>query len=126
MKFASALALLSSSSLLVEAFPAYAARNLENITPEGLTNAIRAVERHQREKRIIVDPSEPIDITGDHAFQAPGDGDQRGPCPGLNVLANHGYISRDGITSLAEVTTAINQGASPFSRPYVFSALTWK
>ncbi|KAL1649581.1 hypothetical protein SLS58_001638 [Diplodia intermedia] len=109
MKFSSALFLLSSSSVLVDAFPAFSERNLENLTPERLTAAIRAVEQHKLEKRILVDSSKPIDTTGDHAFQAPGDGDQRGPCPGLNVLANHGYISRDGITSFAEVVNAINQ-----------------
>jgi hypothetical protein len=26
-----------------------------------------------------------------------------GPCPGLNTLANHGYISRDGIVTAGEV-----------------------
>lgn len=26
----------------------------------------------------------------DHPFQEPGPSDQRGPCPGLNTLANHG------------------------------------
>jgi hypothetical protein len=28
-----------------------------------------------------------------HPFQAPGPTDQRGPCPGLNTLANHGCAS---------------------------------
>ncbi|KAF5361316.1 hypothetical protein D9758_010258 [Tetrapyrgos nigripes] len=32
----------------------------------------------------------------DHGFQAPGPNDARGPCPGLNTLANHGYLPRDG------------------------------
>ncbi|KAL2860991.1 peroxidase family protein [Aspergillus lucknowensis] len=27
---------------------------------------------------------------------APGPNDSRGPCPGLNTLANHGYLPRDG------------------------------
>ncbi|KAL2803087.1 Chloroperoxidase [Aspergillus granulosus] len=27
---------------------------------------------------------------------APGPGDSRGPCPGLNTLANHGYLPRNG------------------------------
>jgi hypothetical protein len=33
----------------------------------------------------------------DHPFKAPGPTDQRGPCPGLNTLANHGckYKSLD-------------------------------
>jgi hypothetical protein len=29
----------------------------------------------------------------DHPFQAPGPTDQRGPCPGLNAMANHGCKS---------------------------------
>lgn len=62
-------------------------------------------------KRILVDfTTTPIEVTGDHAFIAPNfeAGDQRGPCPGLNALANHGYIRRDGIASLVDVLTAMN------------------
>lgn len=111
MKFSSTLFALSSGSALVSAFPALSGRNLEGLTSDRLEAAIRSFEQHRLEKRILVDSSQPIDTTGEHAFQAPGEGDQRGPCPGLNVLANHGYISRDGITSFAEVTNAINQGS---------------
>ncbi|KAJ6534307.1 Chloroperoxidase [Mycena capillaripes] len=39
----------------------------------------------------------------DHPFIAPGPNDQRGPCPAMNTLANHGYISRNGITSFEEI-----------------------
>lgn len=35
-----------------------------------------------------------IDVTGDHVWKAPGPKDIRGPCPGLNALANHGYFPR--------------------------------
>ncbi|KAF7313941.1 hypothetical protein HMN09_00552400 [Mycena chlorophos] len=31
-----------------------------------------------------------------HAWMAPGEGDVRSPCPGLNTLANHGYLNRSG------------------------------
>jgi hypothetical protein len=31
-----------------------------------------------------------------HAFVAPGPSDVRSPCPGLNSLANHGFINRNG------------------------------
>ncbi|KAJ6581243.1 Chloroperoxidase [Mycena capillaripes] len=41
---------------------------------------------------------------GDHPFIAPGPDDQRGPCPAMNTLANHGYISRNGITTFEEIT----------------------
>ncbi|KAK5163810.1 uncharacterized protein LTR77_010484 [Saxophila tyrrhenica] len=56
-----------------------------------------------------LDTSKPINVHGVHAFHPPTETDQRGPCPGLNALANHGYISRDGIVSLLEVVPAINR-----------------
>lgn len=62
-------------------------------------------------KRLLLDVSgTPVEVTGEHAFLPPDfdAGDQRGPCPGLNALANHGYIRRDGVASLADVTLAIN------------------
>ncbi|KAF2173833.1 hypothetical protein M409DRAFT_48753 [Zasmidium cellare ATCC 36951] len=52
-------------------------------------------------------------IPGDepnHQFQKPGPTDVRGMCPTLNALANHGYISRDGISSFAEVANACQTG----------------
>ena len=42
-----------------------------------------------------------------HKYIAPGPTDRRGVCPGLNTLANHGYVSRDGITTWAEAGNAI-------------------
>lgn len=63
-----------------------------------------------KHKRLLFDPmTEPVDVTGLHAFQPPNfdKGDQRGPCPGLNALANHGYISRDGIAGFFEVIHAV-------------------
>lgn len=39
-------------------------------------------------------------------FQAPGPNDSRGPCPGLNLLANHGYLPRNGYVNLGEVVEA--------------------
>ncbi|CAF1483812.1 unnamed protein product, partial [Didymodactylos carnosus] len=47
-----------------------------------------------------------LSTSGTHAYEAPGAGDQRGPCPGLNALANNGYINRNGITSPTQVITA--------------------
>ncbi|KAJ5942549.1 hypothetical protein N7516_002717 [Penicillium verrucosum] len=49
----------------------------------------------EHEKRFLFNlMKSPVDITGEHTFQPPDfeNGDQRGPCPGLNALANHGYI----------------------------------
>ena len=41
-----------------------------------------------------------VDVTGEHAWAPPGPNDIRGPCPGLNALANHGYFPRSGIVPL--------------------------
>ncbi|KAI4593977.1 hypothetical protein KJ359_008765 [Pestalotiopsis sp. 9143b] len=43
------------------------------------------------------------DTTGDHAWIAPGPNDIRGPCPGLNTLANHGYMARNGVGSMLDI-----------------------
>ncbi|KAI0973767.1 Chloroperoxidase [Xylaria arbuscula] len=64
-----------------------------------------------KEKKLAFDPlADPIDVSGDHAFKAPDfeNGDQRGPCPGLNALANHGYIPHDGVVSLLDVIEQAN------------------
>ncbi|KAJ7188772.1 Chloroperoxidase [Mycena filopes] len=42
-----------------------------------------------------------------HPFIAPGPNDQRGPCPAMNTLANHGYIPRNGIASFEQITLAL-------------------
>lgn len=45
-----------------------------------------------------------------YVYQAPGPGDSRGPCPGLNLLANYGYLPRDGYVSLSQVIDATGRG----------------
>ncbi|EIM92463.1 APO9/CPO9 [Stereum hirsutum FP-91666 SS1] len=50
-----------------------------------------------------------------HPFEWPSSTDQRGPCPGMNTLANHGYLPRNGIVTAGEVISAsaevFNMGA---------------
>lgn len=41
-----------------------------------------------------------------YTFQAPGPNDSRGPCPGLNLLANYGYLPRNGYVNLGQVIEA--------------------
>jgi len=41
-----------------------------------------------------------------YTFQAPGAGDSRGPCPGLNLLANYGYLPRNGYVNFGQVVDA--------------------
>ncbi|KAK7443760.1 hypothetical protein VKT23_015543 [Stygiomarasmius scandens] len=48
----------------------------------------------------------PIDVEGEHEFRMPQKGDRRGPCPGLNSLANHGYLPRSGIITTLDAIVA--------------------
>lgn len=51
----------------------------------------------------------PVPAPGDtaHEFRAPRPGlDIRGPCPGLNAAANHGFLARDGIVTYGELVDA--------------------
>ncbi|KAJ3808563.1 MAG: Cloroperoxidase [Lentinula lateritia] len=46
-----------------------------------------------------------------HQWQAPTATDSRGPCPGLNTLANHGFLPRNGSNITTPVVlNAINDG----------------
>ncbi|PHH66061.1 hypothetical protein CDD81_586 [Ophiocordyceps australis] len=58
--------------------------------------------------------SQPVSTSGIHEFIPPGPGDDRGPCPGLNALANHGYLPRNGVANLLQffqaTTSVYNMG----------------
>ncbi|KAI7643416.1 hypothetical protein KC319_g12655, partial [Hortaea werneckii] len=51
--------------------------------------------------------SQRVSTSGEHEFRAPGPGDIRGPCAGLNAAANHGYLPRDGIATAESVNTGL-------------------
>jgi hypothetical protein len=52
-----------------------------------------------------------IDVTGTHQYAPPSASDKRGPCPGLNSLANHNFIPHNGIVTYLNAITASNTGA---------------
>lgn len=63
-----------------------------------------------------------------YTFEAPGAADSRGPCPGLNLLANYGYLPRDGYVTFGQVVDAtargFNMGADLASILATFAVLT--
>ncbi|KAG9494907.1 hypothetical protein J7337_013136 [Fusarium musae] len=95
----------------VYGFPSYLEGPVGKVVSERLSSRVNDAVRSHDKKRSLGLASKPIKVTGEHEFIPPNfeKGDQRGPCPGLNALANHGYISRKGVTSLVEVAAAINQ-----------------
>jgi hypothetical protein len=48
-------------------------------------------------------------ISPSHQFIQAGPNDHRGPCPGLNSLANHGFISRSGVDTFLNIVKASNE-----------------
>ncbi|KAF2228837.1 Cloroperoxidase [Viridothelium virens] len=72
--------------------------HLNNVESNG-----KAVKRQAPGVTPPFDPSlQYVDTTGQYAFVAPGEGDQRGPCPGLNAMANHGYLPHNGVATISE------------------------
>ncbi|KAJ3739986.1 Chloroperoxidase [Lentinula detonsa] len=72
---------------------------LTNAYPNGHGQAIKRTTNGT----VQFDPSSQyVSTTGTHAFVPPGPNDSRGPCPGLNAMANHGYIPHSGIATIDE------------------------
>ncbi|KAE8341947.1 hypothetical protein BDV24DRAFT_174081 [Aspergillus arachidicola] len=60
---------------------------------------------------------------GGHEFRAPGPFDSRSPCPGLNALANHGYLPRDGKNLDYEMINKAAQAAYNFESGFYIDAV---
>jgi len=45
-----------------------------------------------------------------HQWQHAGPGDRRGPCPGANILANYGYIPRNGVATIQQQIFGMMEG----------------
>ena len=66
-----------------------------------VVDALPSVNKRQA---IGFDPeTQYVSVSGEHAWIAPKSSDLRGPCPGLNAMANHGYIPRNGYVSIPQV-----------------------
>lgn len=98
---------------------AFPASHLQDLEKRGLisglldvtSDLLQTVGRDLDEVLNALDPfaNKAIDVTGDHEFRAPSSTDQRGPCPGLNAMANHGYIHRSGTVSLVDAVAGMHQ-----------------
>ncbi|KAF5327645.1 hypothetical protein D9619_004131 [Psilocybe cf. subviscida] len=91
------------------AFPSYG--SLAGLTERELAEIIPTLTA-----RTLPSPPGPLSDTRTklvnvpaHPWIAPGENDIRGPCPGLNTLANHGYLPRDGIASPSQIVEAVQE-----------------
>ncbi|KAI4245550.1 MAG: hypothetical protein L6R42_010153, partial [Xanthoria sp. 1 TBL-2021] len=101
---------------LATAFPRLDPKSLQELLKRG-TEAkgcpFSNLNAHERTKRQVgFDPvAQRVSTTGKYAWKAPNlaAGDKRGPCPGLNALANHGYLPHNGIAPATTIIQAVNQ-----------------
>ncbi|CBQ73518.1 conserved hypothetical protein [Sporisorium reilianum SRZ2] len=77
------------------------ATNITNITPDKIYSTFGV----RRDGGLL-----PLGEDAAHPWQAPAKGAKRGPCPGLNTIANHGYLPRNGIVNPVELLVGTFNG----------------
>ena len=64
---------------------------------------------HSNSRTVKRQSSLPVDVSGAHRVIAPSGSDLRGPCPGLDAAANHGYIPRNGYATIQQAADGLYQ-----------------
>lgn len=114
--------LFALSAIQVTAFPHLNVKGVEELTElaKGSGECPHLAKQNQAacphlaknkdlKRQTTFDPtSQHVSTTGEYAWVAPGAGDQRGPCPGLNALANHGYLPHNGVADIPTIVSAVN------------------
>ncbi|KAJ3560007.1 heme-thiolate peroxidase [Leucocoprinus birnbaumii] len=100
------LGLVSSTT----AFPAYG--SLAGLSQDELDRIIPTLQA--REPASLPPPMKfngtKLVNDAQHPWKPLKPGDIRGPCPGLNTLASHGYLPRNGIASPSQIIGAVQEG----------------
>ena len=109
------LSIVALSSSFVDAFPRFNEKAGKSLTEHAKrAAACPYLSNNKPEKRqSTFDPStQYVSTSGANAFVAPNlaGGDQRGPCPGLNALANHGYLPHNGVAPATTIINAVESG----------------
>ncbi|KAJ3481539.1 hypothetical protein NLJ89_g12202 [Agrocybe chaxingu] len=96
----------------VVAFPAYA--SLAGLSERELNAIIPTLGAREPAPPPGPLPDTSAKLVNDaaHPWKPLRPGDIRGPCPGLNTLASHGYLPRNGVATPAQIITATMEGAS--------------
>jgi len=107
MKF---LALALAAAPWADAFPAY--RSLGGLSKGQLDVVLPMLDVAPPENPPgpLNDTSAKLVNDAAHPWIAPSPNDMRGPCPGLNTLASHGYLPRNGIATPAQIINAVQEG----------------
>ncbi|KAL8790909.1 MAG: hypothetical protein Q9213_000334 [Squamulea squamosa] len=105
--------LLASQAI---AFPRLNPKSLQELLKRGTESKecpfSHGNTRELTKRQFGFDPvAQRVSTDGKYAWKAPNlaAGDKRGPCPGLNALANHGYLPHNGIAPATAIIQAVNQ-----------------
>lgn len=112
-----AVSLLALVATEVSAFPSLAGDPVAKLAASQRGKR-STLARSAHKKRVSFDPkSQYVSTTGEHAFVPPNfaAGDVRGPCPGLNAAANHGYIPHNGVGTMGDFISGTNEAYGTFS-----------
>ncbi|KAK0553577.1 hypothetical protein OC844_006271 [Tilletia horrida] len=116
MRLLPAAVLLSAAATVANAFPHLAEgwehRSLAGLSAETLEYiaARQAIVGAQPAPAPQTNTASKLVNDASHPYKAPGTNDVRGPCPGLNTLANHGYLNRSGIVTPQDIVKAVQAG----------------
>lgn len=118
--------LLGACALGVHAFPSmmFDIAERESKSVEEIARSINdgSLETRSLEKRVGFDPTtQYVSTTGNHAFVAPSPSDLRGPCPGLNAMANHGYIPHNGVATITQFIQGTYDVFGMVRTPYFYN-----
>ncbi|TEB27715.1 aromatic peroxygenase precursor [Coprinellus micaceus] len=107
--FLSLFALVSTLSTVL-AFPSYG--SLAGLSEREIDHLVARLPQV-----LPPNPPGPLKFNGTklvndpaHPWKPLRKGDIRGPCPGLNTLASHGYLPRDGVATPAQIVQAVQEG----------------
>ncbi|KAF9552972.1 aromatic peroxygenase precursor [Agrocybe pediades] len=94
----------------VQAFPAFG--SLAGMTREQLDAIVPTLKyaKPQNPPGPLNDTSAKLVNDAAHPWKPLAPGDIRGPCPGLNTLASHGYLPRNGIATPVQIINAVQEG----------------
>ncbi|KAF7972385.1 hypothetical protein HWV62_18102 [Athelia sp. TMB] len=108
----SAFLFLSTALSQVAAFPSYG--SLAGLSEREIHEFVRTAAvpllGAQPAPGPLADDSVKLVADAAHPYIPAGPNDIRGPCPGLNTLASHGYLPRNGIATPQQIVTAVQEG----------------
>ena len=117
MKSSLCLAALAVSVTEVVAFPSRMFdMSMSEEEKRAIAEIAATIETGAKERRQLIPPTfdasaQYVSTTGTHAYVAPKSTDLRGPCPGLNAMANHGYIPHNGVATITQFIQGTYDGS---------------